>query len=87
MNNTMDTEKIINGKELHLKISFKYLTLFQLSPCLDTVLAQASEGLLHRLVQQSRERSGLTGLSEGDRVIVDSAEGRKGPKAARVRLI
>ena len=33
------------------------------------------------------ERSGLTGLSEGDRVIVDIAEGRKGLEAARVRLI
>ena len=33
------------------------------------------------------ERSGLTGLSEGDRVIIDVAEGRKGLEAARVRLI
>lgn len=33
------------------------------------------------------ERSGLTGLSEGDRVIVDVVEGRKGAEAARVRLI
>jgi CspA family cold shock protein len=33
------------------------------------------------------ERSGLTGLSEGDRVIVDISEGRKGLEAARVRLI
>ena len=33
------------------------------------------------------ERSGLTGLSEGDRVIFDMAEGRKGLEAARVRLI
>ena len=33
------------------------------------------------------ERSGLTGLSEGDRVIVGIAEGRKGPEAARVRLV
>jgi CspA family cold shock protein len=32
------------------------------------------------------ERSGLTGLSEGDRVIVDIAEGRKGLEAARVRF-
>jgi CspA family cold shock protein len=32
------------------------------------------------------ERSGLSGLSEGDRVIVDIAEGRKGLEAARVRL-
>ena len=33
------------------------------------------------------ERSGLTGLSEGDRVSVDIAEGRKGLEAARVRLV
>jgi CspA family cold shock protein len=33
------------------------------------------------------EQSGLTGLSEGDRVIVDIAEGRKGLEAARVRLV
>ena len=33
------------------------------------------------------ERSGLTGLSEGDRVIVDVAEGRKGLEAARLRLV
>ena len=33
------------------------------------------------------ERSGLMGLSEGDRVIVDIAEGRKGLEAARVRLV
>jgi CspA family cold shock protein len=33
------------------------------------------------------ERSGLTGLSEGDRVIVDIAKGRKGLEAANVRLV
>ena len=33
------------------------------------------------------ERSGLTGLSEGDRVIIDVTEGRKGLEAARVRLV
>jgi CspA family cold shock protein len=33
------------------------------------------------------ERSVLPGLSEGDRVIVDIAEGRKGLEAARVRLV
>jgi CspA family cold shock protein len=33
------------------------------------------------------ERSGLTGLTEGDRVIVDIAAGRKGLEAARVRLV
>jgi len=33
------------------------------------------------------ERSGLTGLSEGDRVIIAVAEGQKGLEAARVRLV
>jgi CspA family cold shock protein len=33
------------------------------------------------------ERSGLTGLSEGDRVIFDVVEGRKGLEAARIRLV
>jgi cold shock protein len=33
------------------------------------------------------ERSGLTALNEWDRVIVDIAEGRKGPEVARVRLV
>ena len=33
------------------------------------------------------ERSGLTGLSEGDRVVIDIAEGRKGLEAARVRFV
>ena len=33
------------------------------------------------------ERSGLTGLSEGHRVLLDVAEGRKGPEAAKVRLV
>jgi cold shock protein len=32
------------------------------------------------------ERSGLTDLAEGDRVVVDIAQGRKGPEAARVRF-
>ena len=33
------------------------------------------------------ERSGLTGVSQGDRVLVSVAEGRKGPEAATVRLV
>jgi CspA family cold shock protein len=33
------------------------------------------------------ERSGLTDLSEGQSVIVDVVEGRKGPEAARLRLV
>jgi cold shock protein len=33
------------------------------------------------------ERSGLTSLAEGQPVIVDVVEGRKGLEAARVRLI
>jgi CspA family cold shock protein len=33
------------------------------------------------------ENSGLTGLSEGQSVIVDVVAGRKGPEAARLRLI
>ena len=32
------------------------------------------------------ERSGLSTLSEGQRVLIDIAEGRKGPEAVRVRL-
>ena len=31
------------------------------------------------------QRAGLTGLNEGQRVIVDIAEGRKGPEAAAIR--
>ena len=33
------------------------------------------------------ERSGLTGLAEGQPIIVDVVEGRKGLEAARVRLV
>jgi len=32
------------------------------------------------------ERSGLTGLGEGDRVVVAISEGRKGPEASSIRL-
>jgi len=32
-------------------------------------------------------RSGLTALSEGQHVLVDVIDGRKGPEAARVRLV
>jgi CspA family cold shock protein len=32
------------------------------------------------------ERSGLTGLSQGQQVVVDIGAGRKGPEAAKVRL-
>jgi CspA family cold shock protein len=33
------------------------------------------------------ERSGLTGLAEGQQVVVDVGEGRKGPEAVKVRLL
>ena len=33
------------------------------------------------------ERSRLTDLNEGERVVVDVVEGRKGLEAARVRLV
>lgn len=32
------------------------------------------------------QRAGLTGLNEGQRVVVDIAEGRKGPEAVAIRL-
>ncbi len=32
------------------------------------------------------QRAGLTGLNEGQRVVVDIAEGRKGPEAAAIRV-
>ena len=32
-------------------------------------------------------RSGIEGLSEGQTVVLDVVEGRKGPEATRVRLI
>jgi CspA family cold shock protein len=32
------------------------------------------------------QRAGLTGLNEGQRVVVDIAEGHKGPEAAGIRL-
>jgi CspA family cold shock protein len=33
------------------------------------------------------ERSGLTSLGEGQHVVVDVVEGRKGPEASRIRLV
>jgi cold shock protein len=33
------------------------------------------------------ERSGIEGLSEGRTIVVDVVEGRKGPEAARLRLV
>ena len=32
------------------------------------------------------QRAGLTGLNEGQRVVVDIAEGRKGPEAVGIQL-
>jgi cold shock CspA family protein len=32
------------------------------------------------------ERSGIETLNEGQRVLIDIAEGRKGPEAVKVRL-
>jgi cold shock protein len=32
------------------------------------------------------QRAGLAGLNEGQRVIVDIAEGRKGPEAVSIQL-
>jgi cold shock CspA family protein len=34
----------------------------------------------------TEKRAGLTSLDEGQRVVVDIAEGRKGPKAVGVQL-
>jgi CspA family cold shock protein len=32
------------------------------------------------------QRAGITGLNEGERVVVEIIDGRKGPEAASVRL-
>jgi cold shock protein len=51
-------------------------------------IALANDGNKDVFVHVSAlERSGLTGLSEGQLVVVDVIEGRKGQEAARVRLV